>query len=71
MAHLAGRTVLLVTHDPLEAIRIAERIEVMAGRPASLGEPIIPPGIAPRDTSTTEMAALYGALMGRLGAATP
>ncbi len=68
---LAGRTVLLVTHDPLEAIRIAERIEVMAGRPASLGEPIIPPGIAPRDTSTTEMAALYGALMGRLGAATP
>ncbi len=68
---LAGRTVLLVTHDPLEAIRIAARIEVMSGRPAGLAEPLTPPGPAPRDTSTPELAALYGDLMRRLGAAVP
>ncbi len=28
---LAGRTVLLVTHDPLEAIRLGHRIHVLAG----------------------------------------
>jgi putative hydroxymethylpyrimidine transport system ATP-binding protein len=66
---LAGRTVLLVTHDPLEAIRIAERIEVMAGRPASLGAPLTPPGRPPRDSSTPDLAALYGDLMRRLTAA--
>jgi putative hydroxymethylpyrimidine transport system ATP-binding protein len=68
---LAGRTVLLVTHDPLEAIRIAAHIEVMAGRPARLGDPLIPPGVAPRNTSTIEITALYGDLMRRLDAATP
>src|SRR4051812_15290059 len=31
---LAGRTVLLVTHDPLEALRLGHRIHVMAGQPA-------------------------------------
>ena len=31
---LAGRTVLLVTHDPLEALRLGHRIQVMAGQPA-------------------------------------
>ena len=51
VAKLGGRTVLLVTHDPLEAIRIAGRILVMAGRPARLGAPLEPPGAAPRDPS--------------------
>src|SRR4051812_20012599 len=31
---LTGRTVLLVTHDPLEALRLGHRIHVMAGQPA-------------------------------------
>jgi putative hydroxymethylpyrimidine transport system ATP-binding protein len=66
---LRGRTVLLVTHDPLEAIRIADRIEIMAGRPARLGETLIPPGTPPRDAAAPEMAALYGDLMTRLTAA--
>ena len=30
-ALLAGRTVLLVTHDPLEALRLGHRVHVMAG----------------------------------------
>ncbi len=33
---LAERTVLLVTHDPLEALRLGHRIYVMAGSPARL-----------------------------------
>lgn len=63
---LSGRTVLLVTHDPLEAVRIADRIEVMAGRPARLGETLIPPGTPPRDPGSPELAALYARLMARL-----
>lgn len=63
---LSGRTVLLVTHDPLEAIRIADRIEVMAGQPARLGETLIPPGTPPRDPGSPELAALYARLMARL-----
>ncbi len=69
VARLGGRTVLMVTHDPLEAIRIADRIAVMAGRPARLGEPLTPPGRAPRDPSIPALAALYGRLMGSLTAA--
>jgi putative hydroxymethylpyrimidine transport system ATP-binding protein len=63
---LSGRTVLLVTHDPMEAVRIADRIEVMAGRPAHLGETLIPPGTSPRDPGSPELAALYARLMARL-----
>jgi len=33
---LERRTVLLVTHDPLEALRLGHRIHVMAGSPARL-----------------------------------
>ena len=69
VAKLGGRTVLLVTHDPLEAIRIADSIAVMAGRPARLGEPLTPPGRAPRDPSRPALAALYGRLMAQLTAA--
>ncbi len=63
VAKLRGRTVLLVTHDPLEAIRIADHILVMAGRPARLGAPLAPLGEAPRDPSRPALAALYGQLM--------
>jgi len=35
---LAGCTVLLVTHDPLEALRLGEHILVMNGRPATITE---------------------------------
>ena len=49
---LAGRTVLLVTHDPLEALRLGHRIQVMAGQPARIEEPICPAG-APPATCTT------------------
>ncbi len=45
---LAGRTVLLITHDPLEACRLAHGLHVMAGQPARLGPFISVPGAPPR-----------------------
>lgn len=35
---LTGRTTLLVTHDPIEALRLADKIYVMSGKPAKLTE---------------------------------
>jgi putative hydroxymethylpyrimidine transport system ATP-binding protein len=46
---LAQRTVLLVTHDPAEACRLANRIFILSGQPARLQQVVeLPPG-APRD----------------------
>lgn len=33
---LSGKTILLVTHDPMEALRLSHQIYVLAGRPARL-----------------------------------
>lgn len=63
---LAGRTVLLVTHDPNEALRLAGRIHVMAGRPARLDKALVLPGAAPRDPAATALRPLYHELMARL-----
>jgi len=65
---LAERTVLLVTHDPMEALRIADRIHVLTGSPARLGEAIRPPGPAPRPAGDPRLVALYRDLLHRLGA---
>ncbi|MDP6343817.1 MAG: ABC transporter ATP-binding protein [Alphaproteobacteria bacterium] len=45
---LAGRTVLLVTHDPLEALRLGHRVLVLGGSPARFGPPLEPSGDPPR-----------------------
>ena len=66
---LAGRTVLLVTHDPVEALRLGHHIHVMAGRPARLDAPLAPPGEAPRDVTAPALLDLQRELMARLGAA--
>jgi len=63
---LAGRTVLLVTHDPLEAARLGHRIHVMAGTPATLGTPLEPPGLPPRDATASDTLAIQAELMRRL-----
>lgn len=63
---LAGRTVLLVTHDPLEALRLGHRIHVMAGRPARLDEPLEPEGEPPRDPRDPGLLALQAELLTRL-----
>ena len=64
---LVGRTVLLVTHDPLEALRLGHRVHVLAGRPARLDtEPIVPPGAPPRDALGGGLLTLQGELIQRL-----
>ena len=66
---LTGRTVLLVTHDPMEALRIGHRVHVLAGTPARLGAPLLPPGPTPRDPTAPEVQRLYADLLARLGLA--
>jgi putative hydroxymethylpyrimidine transport system ATP-binding protein len=66
---LAGRSVLLVTHDPLEALRLGDRVQVMAGSPARIEPPICPPGRPPRPLDQPAVLALQGELLARLAAA--
>ena len=66
---LAGRTVLLITHDPLEALRLGDRIYVMAGRPASLQPAPAPDGPPPRSLGDQSLLAQHAALLERLSAA--
>jgi len=63
---LAGRTVLLVTHDPLEALRLGHRVHVLHGRPATLDAPLEPPGPPPRDPADPALLALQADLLRRL-----
>jgi len=66
---LAGRTVLLVTHDPQEALRLGHRIHVMSGSPATLDEALEPIGAPPRDPADPALIARHGELLHRLVAA--
>lgn len=63
---LAGRTVLLVTHDPLEALRLCHRVHVMSGRPAAIGPALDPPGPPPRDPAA--VMELHAEVLRRLAA---
>ena len=63
---LAGRTVLLVTHDPLEALRLGHRIHVMSGHPARIEGTTLPAGAPPRDLHDPALLAQHGNLLARL-----
>jgi putative hydroxymethylpyrimidine transport system ATP-binding protein len=63
---LSGRTVLLVTHDPLEALRLGHRIQVMTGHPARIEGMIEPAGQPPRDLHDPALLARQGDLLARL-----
>lgn len=43
------KTVLLITHDPWEALRLGHQIFILRGHPATLSGSIIPPLMPPRD----------------------
>ncbi|MFC3124526.1 ABC transporter ATP-binding protein [Pseudoroseomonas globiformis] len=68
---LRGRTVLLVTHDPLEALRLAHRILVL--RPAPGGawpeDHPLPHGVPPRAAHEPALMASQAALLERLAEA--
>jgi putative hydroxymethylpyrimidine transport system ATP-binding protein len=68
---LAGRTVLLVTHDPMEAVRMADRIHILAGSPARLDPGMSPPGRPPRDPADDDAIGCYRDLLGRLSTSGP
>ncbi len=63
---IRGRTVVLVTHDPLEALRLADRIIVLTGSPVRLATILPMPGRPPRDPATPEMARQYADLLAML-----
>lgn len=60
---LRGRTVLLITHDPLEACRLARRVLVMSGFPAKLSDPLTLDGATPRAVDDPVVLATQGALL--------
>jgi len=64
---LGGRTVLLVTHDPSEALRLGHRIHVMTGEPARLDQALSPPGPTPREPTDQSLVPFQRELMARLG----
>lgn len=63
---LEGRTVLLITHDPLEACRLGHHLMVMSGHPARLGQPIAVAGAPPRAPDDPDVLASQGHLLRRL-----
>jgi putative hydroxymethylpyrimidine transport system ATP-binding protein len=63
---LVGRTVLLVTHSPLEALRLGHRLYVLSGRPAAPRGPLLPAGPPPRDAADPRLLALQAELLGEL-----
>ncbi len=66
---LAGRTVLMVTHDPMEALRLGHRVLVMAGRPARIAASLEPPGAPPRTVTDPRLVPLQAKLLQALEAA--
>ena len=54
---LGARTILLVTHDPMEALRLGHRILIMGGDPVTLAPVLEPQGSPPRPADDP---ALYG-----------
>lgn len=65
---LRGKTVLLVTHDPLEALRLGDHVHVLSGAPANLRDAITPKGPSPRNITDPEILAQQAELLRQLGA---
>ncbi len=63
---LAKRTVLMITHDPLEALRLSDRVLVLQGSPATLSAPLIPAGRAPRPVHDPALLQQQAQLLGLL-----
>lgn len=63
---LQDKTVLLVTHDPLEALRLSHRIHIMAGKPASIEAALIPENEPLRALDDQRLLALQAELLKRL-----
>lgn len=58
-----GKTVILVTHDPMEALRLGDRIVVLGGSPATVVADINPDGTVPRKTDSSVVTQEYPILL--------
>jgi putative hydroxymethylpyrimidine transport system ATP-binding protein len=65
---LSGRTVLLVTHDPLEAMRLAHQVLVLRGAPATAEAIAVPEAATPRDARDARVMAAAAGLLESLAA---
>lgn len=63
---LAGRTVVLVTHDPLEAVRLAHEVTLLRGDPQSEASAFSLDGTPPRDPEDPSVIARARALRSAL-----
>lgn len=63
---LKERTVLLVTHDPLEALRLGHHIFVMSGRPATITSQIELQGLPPRELTDANLLIIHGKILNTL-----
>lgn len=64
---LASRTVVMVTHDPFEALRLADAIFVLRdNRAGPTQSPIIPSGPTPRDPTDPALRESHRMIMQRL-----
>lgn len=68
-ALLKDRTVLLVTHDPLEALRLGHRLVVMSGSPVRLDDVMPPAGPPPRNPQDPAVLEQQGKLLNSLATA--
>ncbi|MDI1287937.1 MAG: ATP-binding cassette domain-containing protein [Reyranella sp.] len=66
---LLARTVVLVTHDPLEALRLGHQVRVLSGSPFSVGSAIEPAGSVPRDPADPVLLGLQARLIAELRSA--
>lgn len=57
---LAGRAVIMVTHDPAEALRLADRLLLLSG--GKLSEVPLPPSAPPRDLTDPDTISALGRL---------
>ena len=62
--HLAGRTILLVTHDPGEAVRLCNSIYVLRQGRVEMSESLPPP--FPKDFTDPEVFVVQNRLMTRI-----
>ena len=63
---LSGRTVFLVTHDPLEALRLGGKVFLMSGRPARLELVADLASKAPRSVTDKEVVERQAQILARM-----
>jgi len=58
-----GKTVIMVTHDPMEALRLGNRIVVLGGSPARVVADMTPEGSVPRKSDSAILSREYPRLL--------